>query len=270
MSFGRNDYRRESIPHLFSKRHYLHRMLTFFRRIRQGLLNSGATRKYLLYAIGEIALVVIGILIALQINNWNEYRNERETEEKVLKELVENLETNIQRLQFNIERGKTDNAFSEVIISVIDQETPYSDSLDKYFPLALNAVDEGLFLSFVGYESLKNTGFEIIQDDQLRNEIITLFEGTYKDLRARYDRIQWASNELGIFTDQHFYQKASTVQREFAPFDFDNLVRSKRLSSWLIKLTGYRLWISAILHESKAETQRVLQLIKDELRSADM
>jgi len=49
-------------------------MLTFFRRIRKGLLGSGATSKYLVYAVGEIALVVIGILIALQINNWNEGR----------------------------------------------------------------------------------------------------------------------------------------------------------------------------------------------------
>jgi len=49
-------------------------MLTFFRRIRKGFLVGGRASKYLLYAIGEIALVVIGILIALQVNNWNEER----------------------------------------------------------------------------------------------------------------------------------------------------------------------------------------------------
>ncbi len=49
-------------------------MLTFLRKVRRSLIDSGATRKYLLYAIGEIALVVIGILIALQVNNWNESR----------------------------------------------------------------------------------------------------------------------------------------------------------------------------------------------------
>ncbi len=49
-------------------------MIKFFRKIRQNLLNEGKTNKYFKYAIGEIILVVIGILIALQINNWNEKR----------------------------------------------------------------------------------------------------------------------------------------------------------------------------------------------------
>ena len=52
-------------------------MLTFFRRIRKALLGDGATSKYLLYAIGEIALVVIGILIAIQLNNINTKQEEK-------------------------------------------------------------------------------------------------------------------------------------------------------------------------------------------------
>ena len=62
-------------------------MLTFFRKIRKALLDSGSTGKYLLYAIGEIALVVIGILIALQINNWNQYQKGRLKEQKILVEI---------------------------------------------------------------------------------------------------------------------------------------------------------------------------------------
>jgi len=49
-------------------------MINFFRAIRQNLVNEGKASKYLKYAVGEIVLVVIGILIALQINNWNENR----------------------------------------------------------------------------------------------------------------------------------------------------------------------------------------------------
>lgn len=53
-------------------------MLHFFRRIRQNLLTRNRFTKYLLYALGEIVLVVIGILIALQINNWNELSKDQE------------------------------------------------------------------------------------------------------------------------------------------------------------------------------------------------
>jgi len=67
-------------------------MLTFFRRIRKGLLEGGSTSKYLLYAIGEIALVVIGILIALQINNWNESKKDKLKEREFLNRLKDDLE----------------------------------------------------------------------------------------------------------------------------------------------------------------------------------
>ena len=52
-------------------------MIKFFRQIRQRLLMENKTSKYFKYAIGEIVLVVIGILIALQINNWNEANSEQ-------------------------------------------------------------------------------------------------------------------------------------------------------------------------------------------------
>lgn len=66
-------------------------MIKFFREIRQNLLNQGKTGKYFKYAIGEIVLVVIGILIALQINNWNEWRKDRVKEKIILNDLANNI-----------------------------------------------------------------------------------------------------------------------------------------------------------------------------------
>lgn len=74
-------------------------MIKFFRHIRQRLLSEGKTAKYFKYAIGEIILVVIGILIALQINNWNEERKADKSENKALVALKQEFEQNIQRLQ---------------------------------------------------------------------------------------------------------------------------------------------------------------------------
>lgn len=66
-------------------------MLKFFRSIRKKLIQQDNVRKYLLYAIGEILLVVIGILIALQVNNWNEERIARNAEKELLTEVLEAL-----------------------------------------------------------------------------------------------------------------------------------------------------------------------------------
>ncbi|MDX1591203.1 MAG: DUF6090 family protein [Balneolaceae bacterium] len=63
-------------------------MITLFRRIREKLIASGSLTKYLLYAIGEILLVVIGILIALQVNNWNEERKAKNDEEALLQNVM--------------------------------------------------------------------------------------------------------------------------------------------------------------------------------------
>ncbi|MGB5395146.1 MAG: DUF6090 family protein, partial [Lutimonas sp.] len=60
-------------------------MISFFRKIRQNLLSQRNTSKYLKYALGEIILVVLGILIALQVNNWNELRKQGH-EEIIIKE----------------------------------------------------------------------------------------------------------------------------------------------------------------------------------------
>ncbi|MGK0413037.1 MAG: hypothetical protein ACJA1B_001239 [Polaribacter sp.] len=73
-------------------------MIKFFRKIRQNLLSEGKTGKYLKYAIGEILLVVIGILIALSINNWNENRKNIAKKETLLKALKIEFSSNLTQL----------------------------------------------------------------------------------------------------------------------------------------------------------------------------
>ena len=66
-------------------------MIKFFRKIRQRLLSQNRFSRYFVYAVGEILLVVIGILIALQVNNWNEERNQRQVELKYFYNLKNDL-----------------------------------------------------------------------------------------------------------------------------------------------------------------------------------
>ncbi len=78
-------------------------MIKFFRHIRQRLIGENRFSKYFIYAIGEIILVVIGILIALQINTWNENRKDRIKEQVVLRQLEEEYQANLLQLENKIE-----------------------------------------------------------------------------------------------------------------------------------------------------------------------
>jgi len=75
-------------------------MLRIFKDIRQSLLNEGKTSRYLRYAIGEIVLVVIGILIALQINNWKEQRKAKIIEANFFEDVLEDLKKDQDRLEY--------------------------------------------------------------------------------------------------------------------------------------------------------------------------
>ncbi|MDX1471529.1 MAG: DUF6090 family protein [Flavobacteriaceae bacterium] len=74
-------------------------MIKFFRSIRSKSISQSRFGKYLLYALGEIILVVIGILIALQINNWNEGKIERKTEKEYLENMLEDLRSDMQKYE---------------------------------------------------------------------------------------------------------------------------------------------------------------------------
>ena len=79
-------------------------MIKFFRKIRQNLLSEGKTGKYLKYAIGEIILVVIGILIALSINNWNENQKLQKSKTEYYKQLLVEINLDIKKLEPKLNR----------------------------------------------------------------------------------------------------------------------------------------------------------------------
>ena len=118
-------------------------MLTFLRKIRRSLIESGptsakgtvgkSTHKYLLYAIGEIALVVIGILIALQINNWNEWKKDRVQEQEILTELKNTMEVNSELLKDHISVINGLNETSHKVIALIENNGDYSDEYEDDF-----------------------------------------------------------------------------------------------------------------------------------------
>ncbi len=92
-------------------------MLTFLRKIRKSLIDTGATRKYILYAIGEITLVVIGILIALQFNTRHQHNLNKQKIEKLFEEVLHDLDQDISDMTSQIERYKKKTSWSRKVLS---------------------------------------------------------------------------------------------------------------------------------------------------------
>jgi len=148
-------------------------MLTFFRRIRKGLLEGGRTSKYLLYAIGEILLVMIGILLALQVNNWKENKIARKAEKVMLIEIEESLRADITDFNFNIDVLTKMTTGLEIIENHIEVKSSYHDSLAQHFGRLSTLV--GFYPNSTIFESLKSAGMELISSDSLRTEIINYY-----------------------------------------------------------------------------------------------
>ena len=113
-------------------------MISVFRRIRQSLLGQNRFQRYFIYGFGEILLVVIGILIALQIDNWNELRKEREIEQEVLLQLQEDFRSNLEQLNQKIQMRNEIIGSSLYILKATDYpETANRDSLIARFSILL-------------------------------------------------------------------------------------------------------------------------------------
>ena len=117
-------------------------MIKFFRKIRQKLLDENRFSKYLIYAIGEIVLVVIGILIALQINTWNENKRIK-TEEKILiTSLIRNIEEDIKSLTAVTKRDSIFIDANRILLSALN-----NDSIRRNKPLMKLKILEASFTS---------------------------------------------------------------------------------------------------------------------------
>ncbi len=150
-------------------------MIPFFRRLRYRFAQDNQFLKYSRYAIGEIVLVVVGILIALYINNWNEARKEREFELEMLKEVAKSLNSDREYLGMLQRRNEVKENALQTMHEMIESGGAYPDSvlLKTYNDLT----NRSFFMYNTGaYESIKSAGMDKISNDSIRAGLIELYE----------------------------------------------------------------------------------------------
>tara|TARA_R110002051_G_C8579655_1_gene477043 strand:- start:53 stop:796 length:744 start_codon:yes stop_codon:yes gene_type:complete len=148
-------------------------MIKFFRKIRQNLLMENKTGKYFKYAIGEIILVVIGILIALQINNWNENQKLEKTTEDYYTQLLDDLNNDIISTQSIIKEFSNQQKEYNNYISSYDKKglTPIK-AYEQVSKLAL--IYSPITFNTNTIESLQNSGDIGLIPSHIRNKLMNL------------------------------------------------------------------------------------------------
>ncbi|PCJ50482.1 MAG: hypothetical protein COA74_01495 [Gammaproteobacteria bacterium] len=145
-------------------------MINFFRNVRKRLLAENKFSNYLLYAIGEIALVMIGILLALAVNDWNERRNDLDKELQILNQLKEEYETNLIQLDQKTTHRRYIIQSAAKVIKYIDEPT----NVDKESLLSQLSVVIGDPTFNPVQNDLVNSGnLRLIANEDLKGLIIT-------------------------------------------------------------------------------------------------
>ena len=155
-------------------------MIKFFRKIRYNLMEQNKTGKYLKYAIGEIALVVIGILIALQINNWNEGRKATNKLHTYTQKLINDIVSDTINLNTLIDEGKKMQNTIEVYF--------------EYFDSGNKTLDELLDSAYLDFD-LSNSNFHEItswnQNDNSKRQGLLHFHNV---LTNYHNLVSWTEN----------------------------------------------------------------------------
>ena len=253
-------------------------MIKFFRRIRQQLLTEGKFSKYLLYAIGEIVLVVIGILIALAANDWSIEKAERLQESKYLKNIKLDLEKDLASLEYNIGFRREKIAGTEKLIAQING-TPVDD-LTELSRNVFNTLNEERFTpNNSTYTELASSGnLNLISVDSIKILLLEL-EELYKDNafgidHETYEYREYISKPVFKYTDTEklaavFIDGQSSTQQDISREDFQALFQSPEYKNGLVIMILISKSFINQYKEIADKSKMIITLIDRELSRRD-
>lgn len=248
-------------------------MIKFFRKIRYNLMETGNTSKYLKYAIGEIILVVIGILIALSINNWNEKRKTNSQLQGYLSSISKNIQSDT--LEINIIKALRErhNLAAKDYVKYT-----YMDSMPIQLVPRIAPILGELYLNVnqSGFDALKNSGY-------IANLQGTDLEDAIYDYYSYYEEIHESETSLNNFIENMEaglydgnYEDVVMAYKVFASTksanEFSKNDQTKALEQIYqnSKMLGIMQRVASeqyffVYDSLKAKGQKIVTLIKNEL-----
>ena len=217
---------------------------------------SEKSKNYLFYALGEIVLVMLGILLALQVNNWNEGRIEGRVERKLLLELMQDLRATLGELNSDIAMNemliKEGNQFIEIMNS--EREEFLSDTLDVYFLWGFSAV----FARSVAFDNISTRGISIIKDDSIRLHLAKVYDEEMPRIKNNEEYVDYHIRHIEEQVSPFIHFRGDG-RRNTSTYNFRNGIRVSEFYNL------FTYWTT--VHRSRNRVQFLLLDLRSELIS---
>ena len=255
-------------------------MIKFFSKIRHKMLKENRLSKYIVYAIGEIILVVIGILIALSINNKNEIRKQRDLELHYLSNIKTDLILNIKHLDNYINRRETSiNSANEIIAHY--EGKPIKD-LKAFSRHTVNIYTWRKFFQINNtFQELMNSGnLALISNDSIKDVLLNM-ESLYKVMKDgeahfRYDseillyEPSYNMMDMNPIVQNYMYfasKGADGDNRELSKKEFENMLKDTKQKNGFVMAVYQFSEMNDQFNEMKKMCKELIQLIDNEIRT---
>ena len=239
-------------------------MFRFFRTLRKNVIGNGQVRRYLFYALGEIALVVIGILLALQIDAWNETRTDRKKELLYLKEIRANLADDLDNVDYSIAfNRKKDSVISASLNAMLQAGSNREAMLTISRNMPILAEFSVYTQNRVAFDNMLSAeNIDLVSSDSLRSALSAyyaeqnLLDGTQERVK-QLTRI-FVDNTTPLLMNREnitqFYQENNFVSGNDLDFTTNRVLfgdlfgMQRNLESHNLYLENYKREIEALLH----------------------
>lgn len=240
-------------------------MIKFFRHIRQNLILENKTGKYFKYAIGEIVLVVIGILIALQINNWNENRKDHKMSIEFLKGINNDLKKDVILVDSVLQLNKECFSLISSIDSIFHKKPFYeAKKLTLFFgePDTLNF--EQVFYRPTSFRPINGTYNSLIADGkttliknkQIFEKIQRIYNENHQRVESNYEALKNLEARLGW---------AYSIEKKQWSYTDLKCAKNEKIFYDVVNFTEEKYWYSNNLLRIKKNSLEVIVLIENEI-----
>ncbi|MFT5253170.1 MAG: hypothetical protein ACI87N_002199 [Flavobacteriales bacterium] len=227
-------------------------------------MEKNKTGKYLKYASGEIVLVVIGILIALQINTWNNEQNAQKAEIKYLNQIKISLEDSQlilnERIDFDIKILKS--GFK--LYGYLKNNKALNDTIkqDLYIPL----LDQQISLNTAAYENLKNEGLSLISNDDIKFEIINIYDQELNYIQTTFANQfeNYISTVVSPFYSKNFEVENGMIME---PNNYQELLKNREMTNIISTVNYLRKFAITKYEDAQKKIKGILIKIEIEIKT---